>query len=106
MVRMTEGAVPSLNHAEMLQRLNAVFFPKMGEFTSNEMDTMLLEFCLNCPDPAAAMDAVVEAPQGSTAEATLEAVLAMPVRSPASYAESELSLDHPLRHWRVQLRAV
>ena len=98
--------VPILNQADLLQRLNAIFFPKAGEFTESEIDTMLLEFCLNCPDPAAAMDAVVEAPQGSTAESVLEAVLAMPARSPASYAESALSLDHPLRHWRVQSLAV
>lgn len=90
----------------MFLRLEAIFHPREGEFTSSQIDVMLLEFCLNCPDPAAAMDAVVEAPRGSTSEEILEATLAMPSRSPDSYSESELSADHPLRHWRVQPRAV
>jgi len=105
---MTRKEVPILNEAELLQRLNALFYPKEGELTSTEEEdeVMLFELCLNCPDPCAAMDIVIEAPQGCTAESVLTEILNMPARSPASYSESELSLDHPLRHWRVRLRAV
>jgi hypothetical protein len=104
MRHLAERSVPVLDKPAMLRHLNAVFAPT--EFTSEQIDVMLLEFCMNCPDPVRAMDAVVEAPRGSTSESVLAEALAMPVRSPASYSEAELSLDHPLRHWHVQLRAV
>lgn len=90
----------------MLQRLNVVFYPPDGCLTEARIDEMLLEFCVNCPDPGSAMDAVIDAPRGVTPEQLLDEVLAMPPRSPASYSADQLSLDHPLRHWRVQLRAV
>ena len=103
---MIRREVPVLSQAELLQRLNALLYPTEGEFTSEEDEVMLFEICLNCPDPGAAMDVIVEAPQGSTADSVLLTMLNMPARSPASYTESELSLCHPLRHWRVRLRAV
>jgi hypothetical protein len=98
--------VPVLNREELLKRLDAVFFPKPGQFTEAQIDEMLLEFCMNCPDPAAAMDAVVETEERVTTEGLLDRLLSMPPRSPASYSRDELSPDHPLRHWHVQLRAV
>jgi hypothetical protein len=103
---MARRAVPVLTPTEMLARLHVVFSPKGSGLTSSQIDEMLLEFCLNCPDPVAAMNTVLEAPQAATVEEVLSAALALPARSPATYGESELSADHPLRHWRVQLRAV
>jgi hypothetical protein len=104
MRHLTKRSVPVLDKAAMLRHLNSVLAP--SEFPSELIDVMLLEFCMNCPDPAGAMDVVVEAPCDATAESVLAEALAMTVRNPASYSEAELALDHPLRHWHVQLRAV
>ena len=103
---MRPRLVPALGREQLLRRLEAVFCPKEGEYTAAQIDEMLIELCLNCPDPVAAMDAILEAPHGATAAAVLEAVLNMSARSPSSYSEEELAVDHPLRNWRVQLRTV
>ena len=105
-VHMASRIVPALSRSELASRLDAVFNPREGQFIEGQIDTMLLEFCLNCPDPPAAMDAVIEAPEGVGCEEILDQVLSMPARSPGSYSEEELSADHPLRTWRVQLRVV
>jgi hypothetical protein len=99
--------VPALNRSELLTRLEAVFYPARSQMrlTESQIETMLLELCVNCPDLAGAMEVVLEAPQGVTSEEVLDQVLRMPPRSPAAYSEDELALNHPLRHWRLQLRA-
>lgn len=86
-----------LNRGEMLVALSAVFHPAGKGLTSRQIDGYLLSFCASCPDPAGAMDVVVDAPAGSTCEQILEQVLAMPERSVDSWSDSELSMDHPLR---------
>jgi hypothetical protein len=106
MEHLANRTVRLLDAPEMLRRLNAVFYPAEYEFTSEEIDVMLLEFCLNCPDPVGAMDVVLDAECDTTSESVLARALGLEPRSPASYSEDQLSLDHPLRHWRVQLRAL
>lgn len=86
-----------LNRDEMLIALSVVFHPAGKGLSSRQIDGYLLSFCASCPDPAGAMDVVVEAPRGSTCEQVLELALAMPERSVDSWSESELSMDHPLR---------
>jgi hypothetical protein len=98
--------VPALSRDEMIHRLDAVFCPVERNLTSDRINVLLLEFCLNCPDPVAAMDLVIEAPQDSTTESVLEAALLLPKRSPSSYSYEQLALGHPLRNWHVHLRAV
>ena len=105
MKHLAPRTVVALDKAAMLERLNAIFCPSPGQ-SSESIDIMLLEFCMNCPDPAGAMAVVLDAPRGATSESVLLEAVAMKARSPASYSKNELSLDHPLRHWRVQLRAV
>jgi hypothetical protein len=71
--------------------------------TLSELDVerRLLTFCLNCPDPAGAMDIVLEAPPGSSDERTVDEALSLPARRVAALPTRELAADHPLRHWRL-----
>ncbi len=94
--------IPKLSREELLVRLSAVFHPERHSLTSSEIDNGLLELCVNCPDPVGAMDAVLEAPPGITCEQVLEQIQAMPMKSANSFSLSELAVDHPLRHWRLE----
>lgn len=71
-------------------------------FTSEDIDRQLIIFCLNCPDPGAAMDLVLEAPRGSTSADVVDQALAMPQRAVETWSEAELAKDHPLRHWKLE----
>ena len=86
-----------LSHEEMLTALSAIFEPAGKGLSSRQIDVYLLSFCASCPDPAAAMDLVVEAPQGSTTEQVLQQALALRERTVESYSAAELAIDHPLR---------
>ncbi|MCT6721615.1 hypothetical protein [Acidovorax sp. K2F] len=91
---------------ELLTFLDVLAGVHAHGFSEKQLDEMLIEFCLNCPDPVGAMGAVIDAPQSSTSDEVLTAVLAMPSRSPSSYSDSELVKDHPLRTWRLKPQAV
>lgn len=75
--------------------------PEKG-FSSEDVDRQLIAFCLNCPDPAAAMDLVVDAPRGTTSAEIVDEALAMPKRAVETWSESELAKDHPLRRWKLE----
>jgi hypothetical protein len=64
--------------------------------TELEGDIMLLTFAANCPDPAAAMDLVLEADDDAP-EHIVDRALRMPPRPAESYSEAELHASHPLR---------
>jgi hypothetical protein len=100
---MSNRTVPKLNREELLVRLSAVFYPERHSITSSEIDTRLLELCVNCPDPVGAMDAVLEAPHGVTCEQLLAQIQAMPTKSASMFSSSELAADHPLRSWRLDV---
>lgn len=86
-----------LSRGEMLAALDCVFEPAGKGMTSEQINKHLLDFCANCPDPVAAMDLVLDVPIGSTAQEVLDRALAMAPRSIATWTESELAADHPLR---------
>lgn len=94
--------VMRLERSALIEIVDNVFHPAGKGLTAEEIDTQLLVFCVNCPDPGAAMDLVVEAPRGSTARDVVDAALAMPARAIETWSEAELSLDHPLRHWKLE----
>jgi hypothetical protein len=71
-------------------------------FSSEDIDRQLIAFCLNCPDPAAAMDLVIDAPRGTTSAEIVDEALAMPRRAVETWSESELAKDHPLRRWTLE----
>lgn len=70
-------------------------------FSSEEINQKLMFFCINCPDPVAAMALVVESGP-DTPEEIVEAALAYPPRDPRTVPESELHRDHPLRHMTLE----
>lgn len=69
---------------------------------AEEIDRQLIAFCLNCPDPAAAMDLVIDAPRGTSSAEIVDEALAMPGRGLDTWSESELAKDHPLRRWTLE----
>jgi hypothetical protein len=87
---------------QMIQLVDNVLHPKGRGFTSDQINQQLLLFCINCPDPVAAMDIVIEAPAPVTAQQLVERCLASPPREVAFWSECELALTHPLRHMKVE----
>lgn len=92
----------TLRPDELVQLVENVIHPKRKGFTSEEINQQLLQFCINCPDPVAGMNTVINAPRGSTAEAIVARALAFPPRDPNSLSESALAKGHPLRHMKVE----
>jgi len=91
-----------------VQRLDrAGLVALLASFTNSslpeqEIDHRLIAFCLNCPDPAAAMDVFLEAPRGMTDENIVDSALSLPSRDVKTVPTIELSADHPLRHWKLE----
>ena len=93
--------VSRLTHEQMLSKLKAMN-PATSGLGSDAIDTLLVQFCLNCPDPVGAMDVVLEAPRDMSDREVLEQALALPARPVESFSPRELAIDHPLRTWRVE----
>jgi hypothetical protein len=90
-----------LTFMEMVQLVDNILQPKGRGFTSEQINQQLLLFCINCPDPAAAMDIVLEARAPVTTRQLVDKALACPPRDLAHLPESELALTHPLRYMKV-----
>jgi len=89
--------VTRLDRSELVSIIDGLFNPKDAGATPEELDNQLFVFCLHCPDPRGAYEAVINAPYGITVEQIAERALTMPARSIESWSEEELSRDHPLR---------
>jgi len=90
--------VPRFDHAGLVALLTSMADGSLPEI---EVDRRLLTFCLNCPDPAGAMNVFLDAERGTTDTAIVAAALSLPARLVATVPVNELSAEHPLRHWRV-----
>ena len=90
-----------LSSKELNAAVDVIFAPAGKGLTSDEIDFLLIEFCLNCPDPRGAMDLVIEAPQGTTSEQVVRQALSMQPRSIDTWSAEELHPSHPLRHLRL-----
>lgn len=97
--------VRKLSFHEMLERAESILHPD-GTYTSAEIDTHLLEFCINCPDPGAAMDVILEAPRGVNVSDVVKQAMSLPPKPVSQLPEAELALDHPLRNLRLQTLAI
>lgn len=91
--------VKRLDHSSLTELLGQMSAPGHGD---KESEIFLLTFCLNCPDPYGAMNAVLDAPRGATDAQIVEQALAMPSRSVTSVPTSELPERHPLRTWKIE----
>ncbi len=89
--------VRKLSFHEMVERAESILHPD-GTHTSAEIDNHLLDFCINCPDPGAAMDLILEAPRGVNVSDMVEQALSFPLKPVLQLPEAELALDHPLRN--------
>ena len=90
-----------LTRKELAQLVENVTHPKGKGFTSEEINQQLLLFCINCPDPAGAMDLVVESMAAINPEELVDKALACAPRDVSTLSESELALTHPLRHMKL-----
>jgi hypothetical protein len=88
-----------LTREELVRVVHDVLNP--NGFTSEEVNQKLLLFAINCPDPAAALDLMIEKEDPITAERVVDEALSYPSRDVNSLPESELHPDHPLRHMKL-----
>lgn len=93
--------VAKLSEEALINIVEDIANPSTSGLASTQVNTLMLTFCLNCPDPVRAMDLILEAPQGMSSKQIVEEALAMPTRSVESWSPIELALTHPLRHWTV-----
>lgn len=91
-----------LQRNELVSLVELVIHPKGKGFTSEQINKKLLEFCINCPDPVAAMEIVLNAPRGSTADEITTEALARARCDPNSLPERRLARTHPLRRMQVE----
>lgn len=87
-----------LSRAELIELVENITHPKARGLTSEQVNEQLLLFCIHSPDPAAAMDLMVESMEPMTSAELVDRALALPFRDPAKLPDSELSATHPLRH--------
>ena len=97
----TNTTANKLTREEMVKFVGDILNPDESGLTSEQLSKQLMAFCVSCPDPAAAMDIVVETPPPVTAHELVEQALRCPARDPNTVPESELALTHPLRYIRV-----
>jgi hypothetical protein len=95
--------IKKVNRDQLIVYAGNLFYSNGKNLSVEEIDNQLIWFCLNCPDPGAAMDLILEAPQGVKPEDVVDQALAMPVRDVSTWSEDELSMDHPLRHWKLEV---
>src|SRR5690242_15532816 len=92
---MQKSKTPKLTRAEMIQFIKNITHP-VG-FTSEEINHQLLCICATCPDPAAAMDLVLECGAPITAEELVDRALLCRPRNVTRLPDSELAAARPLR---------
>lgn len=93
--------VKRLNRDQLIAVLEDVFSSGGKGLSSQEVNWQLDAFCVNCPDPASALDLVLEAPAGSVAAQVVDQALAMPARLVDEWSHEELAPAHPLRFVRL-----
>jgi len=99
---MNNGITMRLGYEELVKCVHNILQPDESGCTSEEIDRQLLDFCINCPDPSAAMDVVIETREPLTAEEMVDKALAMPLREIESVPESELPPYHALRFMKLE----
>ena len=90
--------VKRLTRDELVKAVDNVLHPAGKGLTPEQINEQLDLACMNCPDPAAALDIIIETPPPVTAEELVAKALSYAPRDPRTLPESELHRDHPLRH--------
>jgi hypothetical protein len=99
---MSFHTVRRLERQELIQLVDNILHPKGRGLSSQEITDQLNLVCANCPDPAAAMDIIIEAMPPITAKELVDRVLTCPPRDVSTVSTSELPPNHPLRALRVE----
>lgn len=86
---------------ELVEMVRVIFAPPQ-DMPEAQIDRHLYEFCVNCPDPVAAMDLVIQAAPGSNPESLVHKALLLPFRPVSNVGAIGLSADHPIRQMRLQ----
>jgi hypothetical protein len=94
-------SVPTVGRADLVALVDTIFYPSGEELTPEQIYENLITFCLNCPDPGAAMDLALDAPRGTLASSVVDQALALPPRALETWSIEEIPADHPLRHWKL-----
>lgn len=89
------------SQGELLEMVRLIL-ARPHAMSATQIDRHLHEFCVNCPDPAAALDLVMQAPPGTSAEQIVQEALAAPPRAISKVSSMLLSARHPLRRMRLQ----
>jgi len=87
---------------ELVNLVDSVLYPAGKNLAPEIIERNLYTFCLNCPDPGAAMTLVVEAPRGSKSASIVDRAMSMPARPVAFWSEKEIARDHPIRVWKLE----
>jgi hypothetical protein len=95
--------VKRIKRDKMIDYVDSIINEKRTEFSQKQVDERLLLFCVNCPDPGAAYDIIVETAEDISAEEMVDRALSCPARPIESYTENEIPLGHPLRIWKPVL---
>ena len=92
--------IKRLDRNELLALVKSI--STANDLTTAEVNERVLLFAINSPDPAKAMDLLLEPGGPSTAEEIVNTALAFPPRDPRSLSFAELHPEHPLRALRVE----
>jgi hypothetical protein len=98
---MSQILVRKLTRPELIQLMEAIFYPKKNGLTQNDVTNNLNLICINCPDPSAAMDIITETPPPTTPRDLIDRALACPRRDIETIPVSKLAINHPLRKMKV-----
>ena len=93
--------VPTLRKADLVVLVDTIFYPSGEDLTPEEVSENLYTFCLNCPDPGAAIDLTLDAPRGTLSSSVVDQALAMPARAIETWSTEDIPADHPLRLWKL-----
>lgn len=99
---MTDHIAPRLTRSELVRLVDNILHPKERGFSSEEITAQLNLVCVNCPDPAAAMDIMIETLAPVTAEELVNRALSYAPRDVSTVPETELSSNHPLRKMKLE----
>ena len=92
--------IAKLTYDQMVSLVENVMRPSGSGFTSEQINRQLLLVCANCPDPAGALDLIVETKGPVDAKSLVDMALALAPRDPVFLSETELAATHPLRFMR------
>lgn len=88
--------VARLTREQMIEFVQNILEPS-DDSSEEHVTDQLNVVCLNSPDPAGAMDIIIETPPPITAVELVDRILSLPHREISTLPHNALSRNHPLR---------